>query len=106
MSIRNKLLEEILAATGGGGGGGGGTASPSEFTEVANETKQLTKDDQYVRVKSDSSDTVITLPPTSTVEDGHFVNFFRDAGTFAQFVKSNDAAVSYTHLTLPTILLV
>ena len=62
-----------------GDGGGGGTTTvirPSEYTEVANETKQLTKDDQYVRVKSDSANTVITLPPTSTVNDGHFVNFF------------------------------
>lgn len=91
MSIRNELLEEILAAT---GGGGGGTAGPFEFTDVANETKQLTKNDQYVRVKSDVSDTTIMLPPTTEVENGHFINFFRDEGDFAQLVKSNDALVA------------
>ena len=86
----NELIDEVDSITPGGGGGGG----PVEYLDVANETKQLTKDDQYVRVKSDSANTVITLPPTSTVNDGHFVNFFRDVGTFAQFVKSNDTAVA------------
>ncbi len=79
------------------GGGGGGTTiikQPSEFIDVANETKQLTKNDQYVRVKSDVSDTTIMLPPTTSVQDGHFINFLRDAGTFAQLIKSNDALVA------------
>ena len=68
--------------------------SESRYTDVSNETKQLTKDDQYVRVKSDVSLASVAFPSTSEILDGHFVDLFRGEGDEPQIVKSNDTPIS------------
>ncbi len=78
----------------GGGGGGTVTTGPYEYLEVANETKQLTKDDQHVLITSDTANTIVTLPQKTQVNDGHPIEFVRGEGTFPQTVFSIDASVS------------
>ena len=89
------LIEKSLIGSGGGGGGSTTIITrPSEYTDVSNATVQLTKDDQFVRMKSDTSETSSIFPPASTVSDGHFVDLFRGVGDKPQLVKSNDTPLS------------
>ena len=78
------------------GGGGGTTINvvPSEYRDVSNETAQLTKDDQFVRVKSDLAEAKIVTPPKATISNGHFIDLFSGERGNPQIVESSDALIS------------
>jgi|21_taG_2_1085346.scaffolds.fasta_scaffold02569_5 hypothetical protein len=88
----NELIDKVDSLTPGGGPG------TVEYIDVANETKQLTKDDQYVRFKSDTSNSKAILPLATTINDGHFIDFFRGDGALSQVLESSDATISRINL--------
>lgn len=77
----------------GGGSGGTVTESAREFFEVRNTNALLTSSQQYVSIISDTASCEITLPPITSINDGHFVLFYREEGTNAQVIRSDDALV-------------
>ena len=88
------LIEKSLIGSGGGGGGTTIITSPSEYTDVSNATVQLTKDDQFVSIVSDSSEAKIITPPTGTISNGHFIDVFSGARGNPQIIESSDALIS------------
>ncbi|MCP3679381.1 MAG: hypothetical protein GY782_03585 [Gammaproteobacteria bacterium] len=78
---------------GGGGGGSDSSSQPDHYANVESETKQISTSEQHVRVKSDFGSSKVVMPYSTEVSDGHFVDLFRDKGSFEQLITSHDALV-------------
>ncbi|QDP49738.1 MAG: hypothetical protein Unbinned6284contig1004_7 [Prokaryotic dsDNA virus sp.] len=77
-------------------GGGGGGSTPEDFFHAYNGNYSLSSTQQYVEVRSDISETILTLPKKDDIQDGHFVVIRRGIGTNSQLVQSPDGSVSGT----------
>lgn len=78
---------------GGGSGGSSSTSQPLKYTEVTNADRQLTKDEQFVKIKSDFAHSSAIMPYSTEISNGHFVDLFRGEGSFDQLITSHDALI-------------
>ena len=77
----------------GGAAGASVSSSPSRYVDVESGTRQITKDEQHVRIKSNLAHSNAIMPYSTDVSNGHFIDLFRDIGSFDQLITSHDALV-------------
>ena len=88
--------------TNGGAAGGGsssGSSGSSSYSEVSSTSKQLSASDQLVKVKSDMAHSEVIMPYSTDISNGHYVDLFRDEGSFNQMITSHDALVGNVRAT-------